>query len=529
MVAKTRMQPLYILIFPAGSAGSACAIMRFMNRPPYNDPLLGKALRLSAHPLTLFALALLLINDQVLRRMWPSTLTGKLGDFAWLFFAPLAVIAVMALLTPFGGQLRARAIPAIAYSSAALIFGLVKTMPVAHSAVVSAASQLFGFEVGWRLDQTDLIALTALAASAWLWSKTPEPRPRHQRTGAAAWIAIVAAALLTVANSPAPDPGIYCLDARPEELDAYAGYATYRSTDGGLTWASLPNQPRSACPNPWSESAGTAVITDDLNHAQRRYRVTPGQSIELSEDGGATWHVVFQIPAVSEASAAATRRRLASYAIVRPVPLDAKVDRVTGNAVFAMGQTGVLVQEATSGAWRTAAVGTYRPVDVNALSDFLGLLMGEILLAVALALLGFDTLATRLLGRGKGLWIFALAVAWLIWATVVFLFPPALAYGYGTLITYGAMLVLGVILLVLTVIALAGYLQQAGGNFKRVLGGPLLTAMISAILFLLPYTLWTIGALPRYVLAAIFGVALGLATIIAGAYRMRSSSDRSAG
>ncbi|MGE5603414.1 MAG: hypothetical protein ACM30E_10200 [Nitrososphaerales archaeon] len=496
-----------------------------MQRSSFSNPLLDKALRLLVHPLILLSLALLLINDHILRRMWPSAVTGKLGDFAWLFFIPLAVIAVLALLAPAGGPLRGRAIPAVAYGSVGLLFGLAKTAPAGHALTVSLASKLLGFPVGWRLDPTDLVALGSLAASAWLWRKTPEPQPRRQGVSAAGWVALVAAALLTIANSPAPDPGIYCLDARPGELDAYAGYATYRSTDGGLTWASLPNQARSACPNPWSESAGTVVIAVDPHNALRQYRTTPGQNIELSEDGGATWRVVYEVPAVSEASAAARRRRLSSYAMMRPVPLDGKVDRVTGNAVFAMGHAGVLVEEAASGAWREAAVGQYRPVDANSLSDFLELLLGEILLAVGIGLLGFDTLATRLLVRGKALWVVALVVAWLIWAAVVFLFPPALAYGYGAIVTYGAMLVLGVVLLVLTVIALAGYLRNADGRVKDFLGRPLLAAVVAAILFLLPYALWATGTLPRYPLAAIFGAILGVAAIIAGARWTRSGRD----
>jgi hypothetical protein len=501
--------------------------MRPMERSSFSNPLLDKALRLLVHPLTLLALALLLINDHILRRFWPTALTGKLGDFAWLFFIPLAVIAILALLMPADGRHRARAIPVLAYGSVGLIFGLAKTTLAAQALVVSVASRLFGFPVGWRLDPTDLVALASLAASAWLWSKTPEPQPRRERVGAAGWAAVAAAALLTVANSPAPDPGIYCLDARQGQLDAYAGYATYRSTDGGLIWASLPNQARGACPNPWSENAGVAVTAVDPNNAERQYRATPGQSIELSEDGGASWRVVYQIPAVSEASAATTRRRLSSYAMVRPVPLDAKVDRVTGNAVFAMGHAGVLVQEAASSAWHSAAVGPYRPVDVNTLPDFLELLLGELLLAVAIGLLGFDTVGTRLLVRGKALWVFALSLAWLIWIAVVFLVPPAMTYGYGAILTYGGMLVLGVILLLLTVITLVGYLQHAEGNARRVLGRPLLTAMVSAILFFLPYALWATGTLPRYQLAGIFGAILGVATIIAGARWTRLGQDLS--
>jgi hypothetical protein len=451
--------------------------------------------------------------------MWPSALSGKLGDVAWLFFIPLAAVALLSLLTSPNAPRVRQIIPLLAYGSVGLIFTIAKTLPPAHELVVSVASRMFGFQVGWRLDPTDLIALPALGASAWLWLKTPEPalRPRSVRPGAGGWIALAAAMLLTVANSPAPDPGIYCLDEREGEVEAFSGYSTYRSTDGGLTWQSLPNQLRGACPNPWSGSTGTVLTSANPSDERYQYRATPGQSIELSEDGGLTWRVIYEVPTLSEASLAATRRRLSSYAMVRPVPLDVKVDRATGNAVFAMGHSGALVYEATKGTWREAVVGPYRPVDVNAFSDFLGLLVGEILLAVGIALLGFATISTRLLVRGRGLWIFVLVLAWSIWTAIVFVVPPALTYGYESLLTYGAMLVLGVILLILTVIALVGSLQHARGDLRRELGRPLISAVLAGILFLLPYALWATGTLPSYRLAGAFGTLLGVAAVMAGA------------
>lgn len=57
-----------------------------------------RQLRVLAHPAILAALALLALNDFVLRRAWPSWFTGKLGDFAWLFAAPPVVAVLFALL-----------------------------------------------------------------------------------------------------------------------------------------------------------------------------------------------------------------------------------------------------------------------------------------------------------------------------------------------------------------------------------------------------------------------------------------------
>ncbi len=116
-----------------------------MKRLPPADPLLLKALHLLVHPLTLAALVLLLVNDHLLRRIWPSALTGKLGDLAWLFFIPIALTALLALLAPGRGPRRSQAIPAVAYVSTGLVFALAKSVPAAHALVVSLAGAIFGF------------------------------------------------------------------------------------------------------------------------------------------------------------------------------------------------------------------------------------------------------------------------------------------------------------------------------------------------------------------------------------------------
>ncbi len=164
---------------------------------------------------------------------------------------------------------------------------------------------------------------------------------------------------------------------------------------------------------------------------------------------------------------------------------------------------GCSCRKRSDGPWREVAVGPYRPAAVDAPTDFLGLLLGEILLGVAIAFLGFDTLATRLLVRGKGVWIFVLGVAWLIWGAVVFVIPPALTSGYGAIITYGALLVLGIILLILTVLSLVGSLQHGGPDLRRSLGRPVLASLAAGVLFLAPFALWVAGALPQYVFASI--------------------------
>jgi hypothetical protein len=476
-----------------------------------DNPTLRKALRLLVHPATLAAMLLLLVNDQLLRRLWPSTLTGKLGDFAWLFFIPFALAVLVALLWPGRGHQTSALVGAVAFGSVAGVFALAKTVPAAHVGINSLAAAILGFEVGWRRDPTDVIALASVAAGAWLWWKTPEPAPRVVPLRSAGWVALAFAALLTVANAPAPEPGVYCLDARDGEMLAYAAYSGYRSVDGGLTWATMPNAQPGACPNPWSGAAGATDTVTDPRDENQLYRYTPGQSIEISTDAGATWQSIYSMAPETEAAEALTRKST-SNAMLRSVPLDGKVDRSTGNAVFAMGHEGVLVRRASDAAWREVAVGSFRPTAVSGADDFLSLLVGEGLLAVALGLLAVSTLATRTLVRGKALWVFALALGWVIWVAVLFVFSPALASGYGTALSYGALLVLGVLLLVTTVISVIGLAQEG----RRSVGRALLVGLLAALVFVFPFALWAVNAVPRYLVAAILATVLGVAVIVVG-------------
>ncbi len=55
-----------------------------------------RALVSLSHPLSIAAIGLLLFNDHLWRKVAPSWLTGKIGDFAWLIFAPFLLAAGVA-------------------------------------------------------------------------------------------------------------------------------------------------------------------------------------------------------------------------------------------------------------------------------------------------------------------------------------------------------------------------------------------------------------------------------------------------
>ena len=87
------------------------------------------ALNLLAHPASLVAMAAMLLNDLVLRRIVPSWWTGKLSDVAYLFFMPFVAAALLAWLIPGEGKHHERRVRRLAFAGVALAFTLGKLHP----------------------------------------------------------------------------------------------------------------------------------------------------------------------------------------------------------------------------------------------------------------------------------------------------------------------------------------------------------------------------------------------------------------
>jgi hypothetical protein len=137
-------------------------------------------------------------------------------------------------------------------------------------------------------------------------------------------------------------------------------------------------------------------------------------------------------------------------------------------------------------------------------------LAGEPLLALIAGLLAIGTLVLRY-GRGA-FWAIVIALGWLAWGATLVVAPPALATGYGSMISYAGVLA-------------AALLAAIGGVRGTVLLGTvaraaapriLLAAVAAAVLFLLPLLLWAVNALPNRYLADAFSLVLVIATVAAG-------------
>ena len=132
------------------------------------------------NPVALAAIALLLVNDHLLKGMWPSWWTGKISDFAGLVFFPL----VLQGLWEVGARGRdwyssSRTALVVAVIATGLAFAAIEMWPLAAGVAAQAggvaqwpiralvaageASPLPGVHaVALTADASDLIALVAL-------------------------------------------------------------------------------------------------------------------------------------------------------------------------------------------------------------------------------------------------------------------------------------------------------------------------------------------------------------------------------
>src|SRR4051812_4044862 len=103
------------------------------------------ALNCLHHPLAIAAILILLFNDHWLRYTAPSWWTGKIGDFAWLLFAPFICAAVLTWFIPAKRQNHTRQIGLLACLLVASWFALAKTIPTVHLLTISAWESIIGW------------------------------------------------------------------------------------------------------------------------------------------------------------------------------------------------------------------------------------------------------------------------------------------------------------------------------------------------------------------------------------------------
>jgi hypothetical protein len=511
-----------------------------------------RALHSLAHPLTVSAVVVLLVNDHLLRHRWPSWWTGKLGDFAWLVFAPLVCALVVAWVLPHPpipspkcergrktSSLNAheRQVGIIAFAFIGVWFALAKTVPLVHALTTGALEAIVGWEGTLRLDATDLLTLPALLIGWHIWTRadntppTLSPRvwpilalgimatlasdePYFSHIGRSATCIFQEESQLVIYGSTS---GAYeyknSVDGN-EEWELKTETEIFRSRDGGMSWLSESYENynyREEIPKCTQESN---VLVDPTNELIQ-YRWIPADRIERSSDGGITW--------VREYDLVELRQDVRHYynrsrfywadntiiADYQSGPFSGLIDSKTGNVVLAMGLDGVLVRTPDA-EWVWVRVGPYFLANLERFDHISAILFFEFWLAGALSLLVLTTSAAyiRHAGRFRQL---LLGIGWLSWFILTAIFLPFWHLDSNFAIGVISLPLLVFLAIPLGIAALFDFMK----NDMRLLSYVLLVGITNALLFLFPFVLWTQGAIPPYRTALTFSLMLTLGSLAA--------------
>ncbi|HCR70693.1 MAG TPA: hypothetical protein DIW23_04545 [Anaerolineae bacterium] len=312
------------------------------------------------HPLILLSIFILLINDHVLKVYIPSALTGKISDFAGLFFFPILLSAILNLVFQ---SFQSRKIALASFIFTAIWFSLIKTIPFFKN----LTENIFNIQI--VLDPSDLMALIMLPL-AW---RLREKVENESKTGISklSYVVLGIASLATIATSPPIIPMIYNITVHENivyaEFDHYYGTSEgsyyFYSTDGGKTWQELdfelPNEVAEQT-GKYSELPFTLCLPNNKNVCYQ----TGTEIILESNDGGKTWTTSWEFPL----GRSEFFQRASFYNYLGPYDI-ANIE-LEGNqfVIVSMGSEGVLVK-VNNNEWESIKVDTAGPIYFSA-KDF---------------------------------------------------------------------------------------------------------------------------------------------------------------
>ncbi|MFG1650518.1 hypothetical protein ACGFIE_11345 [Micromonospora sp. NPDC049275] len=253
------------------------------------------------HPVTLLALAVLLVNDHVLKPAFPGPLTGKLSDVTGLVLAPPLVAVLLTLLVP---RLPTRAAALVGLVAVGAGFAAVKSSGYAAELASSAWTALAGPSLV-RADWTDLLTLPALGLAWWSWTRARTRPVRHRTARLVRLLVVLPPAVLGVAATSAVyypyALGTTMLDGQPA-ISVGSGYTSWPTEPSDGEWAISGDAATTW--RPATETEGSRLAQQGPGQRQacvpdnprRCYRVVTGHlRVEQSDDDGATWQAAWEV------------------------------------------------------------------------------------------------------------------------------------------------------------------------------------------------------------------------------------------
>ncbi len=484
------------------------------------------------HPLTLSAIVLLLLNDHVLRIHWPSWWTGKLGDLTWVFFAPFICALFVSWIIPKTRKNQETLVGVISIGFIGIWFALAKTIPAVHDVTMSTVEVLNGWKGSIRLDVTDLIVLPILYLTWILWQKSANTNQKSSRYLLPIFVLGIFSTLAS--DLPESDYGLFCLQNDSQKLVAWAGeggYSSYVSNNSGLIWEYDKNNSGYTSYTQYQTcldgifKRGKSWKLSDPQNTNITYRFNRGQSIERSTDRGQTWSLEYDLSEISKdvrnVYHYGQHKQTSGDVTIYLGPLDAKFDTTSGNLIVAMGWDGVLVRS-PDGKWQWVAVGIYHLENLNQPQIIIPFLSAnELWLAFLLIPLGLTSVLYSFEKVTCGS-VVGISIAWVLWFACLIV-PPE--YRSNELVANFSLIAFVAFPLTALISIPLAYFELRRLRGRRAFFVLILTTANSALLFLLPFALWTQGTIGSYQTAMIFAVALAFSLLITARFLVKEAPD----
>ena len=303
------------------------------------------------HPVTLAALALLLINDVVFKTLFPGAwAVGKLSDLAWVAFASPLLAFALSFAVPKSAAGR-RAALFVAYGGLPLLYAAFNTFAPIHDAIMGVLTLgADGAASGSPMDATDSLVIPfGLAIAAWTWRRgVPDGGRLRFRFGTLTVCAAALASLASPCGSYPGEEGVTYFSVADDGAVFASGptlppYA-YRSDDGGMSWSRHDKGFF-----PVGAPTGKYAVSDSGIELMGRRELV--YSTEYLRGDANKW-------------AQENDTREFGYRVLATRPRYVLYHADSGSVIAAMGIQGAVVGT-PDGRWRRVEVGPYSPTDFS--------------------------------------------------------------------------------------------------------------------------------------------------------------------
>jgi len=233
----------------------------------------------------LVALALLLLNDHVLKHEFPSLLSDKLSDFAGLFFAPYVLLTIALVVFRPRERSAIDALSWFMYGAVALVFTALKGSPDVNHAVVGAVTRVLPIDV--VPDVTDLFALASLPLSYLQLRRCLVGDPTRSPSGAIRY-AVLASAVFAITATSSPQPSIYDIAADSVRPDVVYTVLRYTRADGlyeragaSSSWKRITTKTGAIVAHPRTAGVVFLIGEDDWDPSLDRIDASSGNVVSI--------------------------------------------------------------------------------------------------------------------------------------------------------------------------------------------------------------------------------------------------------